>query len=211
VSRYEPRFGIEERALVARLRAGDEAAFQELFDGWFLRLYRFALRRVDGDSDLAKEVAQEAFCTAFDKLGGFRGEAPLFTWLCAICRSEISRHFRRQRRMQPFEDPGERGRADTAATELAALPASGDDPEDLLLRDERAWQVHETIDRLPFHYGRALEWKYGEGLSVEEIGVRLGTTTKAAESLLTRARAAFRKGFVGIGGRLPSPSRCSEG
>ncbi len=197
--------------LLARLRAGDEAAFQELFDGWFQRLYRFALRRVDGDSDLAKELAQAAFCTAFDKLGGFRFEAPLFTWLCAICRSEISHHFRRQSRIRPLEDLGERERGESAAGGPTELPAGGDDPEAQLLLDERRWQVHETIDRLPLHYGRALRWKYAEGLSVDEIAGRLGTTTKAAESLLTRARAAFRRGFVAIGSRLPGPSRCAEG
>lgn len=190
--------GSDERALVVRLRAGDEAAFKELFDGWFQSLYRFALRRVGGDSELAKEAAQAAFCTAFEKLGGYRGDAPLFTWLCAICRSEISHHFRRQKRIAPLlEEPAD---LETAGS---AVVADGDDPEDQVLRGELAWQVHETLDGLPGNYGRALEWKYGEGLTVEEIGVRLGTSTKAAESLLTRARIAFRRAFVGIGGRLP--------
>lgn len=202
----------DERALVDRLRAGDEAAFEELFDDSFQGLYRFALRRVGGDGELAKEVAQAAFCTAFEKLDGFRGEAPLFTWLCAICRSEISHHFRRRKRLatRPEEIEGTAGEGDEGAPAGEAGAVSPDDPEGHLLRGELARQVHETVDRLPPRYGRALEWKYGEGLTVAEIGARLGTTTKAAESLLTRARVAFRTGFTRAGGRLPGPPLCAR-
>ncbi|HYU25878.1 MAG TPA: sigma factor-like helix-turn-helix DNA-binding protein, partial [Thermoanaerobaculia bacterium] len=53
-----------------------------------------------------------------------------------------------------------------------------------------------ALDRLPRHYGDVLEWKYIEGAAVNEIAVRLGTTAKAAESLLTRARSAFREAFT---------------
>ncbi len=52
-----------------------------------------------------------------------------------------------------------------------------------------------TLDYLPRRYGDALEWKYIEGISVAEIGARLKIAPKAAESLLTRARSAFRDGF----------------
>ena len=59
-----------------------------------------------------------------------------------------------------------------------------------------------TLDSLPLHYGDALEWKYLDGLSVVEIAARLGVSTKAAESRLTRAREAFRDGFSALGGML---------
>jgi DNA-directed RNA polymerase specialized sigma24 family protein len=56
--------------------------------------------------------------------------------------------------------------------------------------------VHLVLDALPAHYANALEWKYLEELSVAEIAGRLGLGEKAAESLLTRARAAFRDAFT---------------
>jgi DNA-directed RNA polymerase specialized sigma24 family protein len=56
-----------------------------------------------------------------------------------------------------------------------------------------------TLDALPRRYGDALEWKYVLGLTVEEIAGRLGLGPKAAASLLTRARQAFRDGFVAQG------------
>jgi DNA-directed RNA polymerase specialized sigma24 family protein len=63
--------------------------------------------------------------------------------------------------------------------------------------------VRLTLDQLPARYGDALEWKYVEGLSVKEIAVRLGVGPKAAESLLTRARQAFRDAFATLSPGLP--------
>jgi RNA polymerase sigma-70 factor (ECF subfamily) len=57
-----------------------------------------------------------------------------------------------------------------------------------------------TLDCLPPWYGDALEWKYIHGLSVKEIAERLNLGSKAAESLLTRARKAFREGFAALTG-----------
>jgi RNA polymerase sigma-70 factor (ECF subfamily) len=80
--------------------------------------------------------------------------------------------------------------ADAAETVLDSV-----DPERRLLRGEVARQVHEAVDRLPLRYAQALTWKYSDGLPVTEIARRLGVSAKAAESLLTRAREAFRAHF----------------
>jgi len=187
----------DDRALVRRLRAGDEAAFEEFFDASFHGLYRFALIRLDQDSDLAREVAQAALCKAFEKLHTYRGEAPLFSWLCSICRFEISAHFRRERRSPPrvplTADSVE------ARGALESIRFERDDPESQSVRREVARRVHLTLDHLPPHYATILEWKYTDGLSMKEISDRMGVSAKAVESLLSRARAAFRDGFSSLG------------
>lgn len=198
----------EDLELVARLRAGDEAAFEELFESRFQGLFRFALARVGRDVELAKEIAQATFCKAFEKLDTYRGEAPLFTWLCAICRFELSAHYRRLRRQPPELTPSE-GEPETVRMAEIAAPAGGD-PETLALQSEVARQVHGTLEGLPPHYGQVLEWKYGLGLSVRDIAARLGSTTKAAESLLTRARLAFRSDFLLAGGVMPARALSTE-
>ena len=73
------------------------------------------------------------------------------------------------------------------------------DVQDLLRTDaavqpERslAALVQRVLDHLPVHYGNVLEWKYLEDAPVADIAARLDVSAKAAESLLTRARAAFR-------------------
>ncbi len=82
---------------------------------------------------------------------------------------------------------------------LDSLASGLEDPDDHLRRKEIVHYVHTVLDRLPERYGKALEWKYIDGLPVKEIAARLEVGPKAAESLLTRARQAFRDGFAAFG------------
>ena len=182
-----------EKTLVDRMVAGDEAAFAVFTDEYYPGLYRFAARRLQ-DRELVREIVQNTALKAIDKLASYRGEAPLFTWLCAICRTEIALHFRGQSRApRPVELID------------AALPGSSAVPEAPVLRRETSALVHEALDDLPDHYGRALEWKYLDGVAVTEIARRLEVSPKAAESLLTRARNAFRDGYQRLTGATPNP------
>lgn len=182
-----------DRKLARRMLAGEERAFDEFFEGHFPGLYRFALARLGHDQDAAEEVAQAAICRAIAKLKTYRGEAALFTWLCTFCRHEISAYYRRHRReTQPIdliEDTPE------VRAALESIGAALEGPAQLFDRSEIGRLVQVTLDRLPPHYGNALEWKYLEGMSVKEIAGRLKLSPKAAESLLTRAREAFRDAF----------------
>ena len=76
----------EDKHLVVRLLAGDEAAFKQFFRDHYHRLYRFALSRMDRDVGAAEDAAQATLSRALENLASYRGEAQLFTWLCAICR-----------------------------------------------------------------------------------------------------------------------------
>lgn len=183
--------------LARRMVAGDEGAFNEFFDRSFPALYRFAMARMNRDADGAEEVVQTALMKATSKIATFRGEASLLTWLCTFCRHEISSFYERAGRDLPTTELIEEVPEIRAALEsLAAL--AGDDPGTSLQRKEIVRLVHVTLDRLPDRYADALEWKYIEGLPVREIAARLALTTKAAESLLTRAREAFRDGFAAL-------------
>lgn len=185
----------DEAELVDRLLQGDEEAFQRFSSEYLGALFRFALSRLGHDEPLAKEIVQSTVATAFEKLDDYRGEGALFSWLCGICRFKIGAHFRARRRRPvevPLDDPSDlHAVAETLAT-------GSDGPEEELGRKEMANLVHLALDHLPARYGRALELKYLEGLSVLEIAGRLGIGAKAAESILSRARAAFRPSFQSL-------------
>lgn len=183
-----------DRQLVRQLLAGDERAFTEFFEGNFPALFRFALTRLDGDEDAAEEVAQATLCKAMSKIATFRGEAALFTWLCTFCRHEIAAFYRGRGRTAGQVDLIEENPQVRAA--LESLGAGFDGPEHALARREISRLVQVVLDRLPPRYGDALEWKYIEEIPVRGIAARLGLSPKAAESLLTRARDAFRDGFA---------------
>ena len=188
----------EDLALVRRMLAGDEDAFDGFFDAHFAPLYRFALARMGHDEDGAEDVVQATLARAITKLATFRGEAQLFTWLCTFCRHEISAYYARARRAPPTTTLVEDSPEVRAALDSLARSVTG--PESLLHREEITRLVHVALDLLPARYGDALEWKYVEGLSVVEIASRLALSPKAAESLLTRAREAFRDAFATLTG-----------
>jgi RNA polymerase sigma-70 factor (ECF subfamily) len=188
----------DEKQLIQRMLAGDERAFDAFFDAYFPRVYRFALPRLNGEVDAAREIVQVTLAKAIRKLADFRGESGLLTWICQICRNEIVDYIRARRRMRHVvlidDQP-----------ELRAAIESIEAPEEFDLlkgygRTETARLVRVVLDRLPSNYGDALEWKYMEGHSVETIGERLGIGTTAAQSLLARARVAFREGLESVFG-----------
>jgi len=183
----------EDKRLATRLLAGDEAAFRRFFSDHYRRLYRFALPRVGHDSATAEDAAQAALARALENLAGYRGEAQLFTWLCAICRSEIAQWQRKTGRREAHVVLTEDHPATRAAVE--SLASDSDDPEEELLREQRARHIQVALDQLPPHYGDALEWKYVEGFSAQEIAARLNIGLEAANSLLARAKRAFKETY----------------
>jgi RNA polymerase sigma-70 factor (ECF subfamily) len=186
----------QDRLLAARVAAGDQGAFDVFFKEYFPRLFRFTLTRVDNNEELAEEIVQRTMCIVVRKMGTFRGEALLFTWLCQICRNETSAVFR-QRNLEQREDiPIE----DHPAVQAALESVVSDDgrPETAQRRDEIANFVCVTLEHLPANYATALEMRYVLGCSVKEIGDNLSVGEKAAESILSRARAAFKERFRAI-------------
>lgn len=174
--------------------AGDEAAFEAFSNNYIPVLHRFAHRRLGSDRELVRDVVQSTLCKVIAKLGTYRGEALLLTWLCACCKNEIAGHFRKKGRSREDHELD-----DDVAAEQSLTPALTDSPERVLLSNERRALVHEALDSLPPHYGRALEWKYLDELSVKEIASRLDLTPKATESLLTRARRSLRERLYSLG------------
>ena len=183
----------EESRLVERLRAGEERAFDFFAERYVTALYRFAQKRLGGDRELSREIVQATVCKVIEGLEGYRGEAAFFTWICACCRNEIAAHYRQLDR-RPREVDLEEGEIAIAVENRggSATAVREPEPEERLLRAEAAERVHLALDRLPPSYARAMEWRYCEGLDVAEIAHRLAASYKATESLLSRARKAFR-------------------
>lgn len=187
----------EDIAIARKLLAGDETAFRAIFDGYFPRLYRFAVSRVGGDADEARDIVQHAFCKAFERLDTYRGEASLYGWILQICRNSLIDRARR-RKTRPLH-LSLSGTDDVLDAIVDAIRAPEDEqPDHVNARLDLFQLIQATLDCLPSHYGNALEWKYVEGRTVNEIAEELSIAPKAAESLLTRARNAFREALLTI-------------
>jgi len=187
---YTVTLYLDDKRLVKQMLANDQRAFDRFFNENFARLYRFAATRMPDDPEGTREVVQVVLTKAVRKLHTFRGEAALFTWLCAICRNEVidwlTKLGRDRQRIVLIEDHPE---IQAAVDSLHAPPSSC--PEQNLQRVELIRLIQVALDRLPPKYGDVLEWKYVEGYSISEIAGKMNLGNEATQSLLARAKRAF--------------------
>ena len=111
------------------------------------------------------------------------------SWLRGICDNVLRNERRRWLRKEKLR----RSFADAEGIVLATKRESGSS-----VRDELTEQIATALSALPALYQRVLRAKYEEQISVAEIAGRTGGTVKSIESLLSRARAAFRKAYTEI-------------
>jgi RNA polymerase sigma-70 factor (ECF subfamily) len=179
----------QDGALVARLRAGEETAFETLVRAHHRRLLAVA-RRVLRDHEEARDAVQDAFLLAFRALGTFQDGQPLSPWLRRIL---INVSISRLRSRRPT------ARLTEAPRRAAGGSASGGDPERgrgavdaLLLRRELRARVQECIERLPDAYRQVVRLRYFREHDLEETARLLGESTSAVKSRLHRARLRMR-------------------
>lgn len=175
----------EDRALVLRMSNGDPSAFDTFAYRYTPMLMRYTQAHLSSHPEVVADLVQSTLVAAIEGIETYRGDGVLGAWLVSICRFQIGTYRRRQ---------GVRNRfAGDVPADFDRFESQYASPSAELERRELRATVHSTLELLPPPYGDVLEWKYLEDLPVKEIAERLELTPKAAESLLTRARKAFRK------------------
>jgi RNA polymerase sigma-70 factor (ECF subfamily) len=180
-----------DRNLVTRMRTGEQRAFDEFFAMCSTRLAAYAARRSGLNSYSVEDVVQNTLIKAIRNLNSYRGEAALLTWVTEICRHELADFHRKEARRPTHESLDTTETASTAVRQIS-VPEQMEPPGewDSMMRRTAVMRAFEA---LPKQYAVALEAKYGDGLSVEDIAQLLEVTPIAAQSLLARARQAFRE------------------
>ena len=181
---------VRDRKLARRMARGDERAMRTFCDEYLPKLYRYALQRLRNEADV-DDVVQVVLANAARAISSYRGEATLLTWLIQICRREISKHLavaQRRDLATPFLQD------DVLRAMVESLEAPElDEPEAAGRRAELIGLIQLAMDQLPERYADALELKYVHGFSSKEIAARFGIGDEAVQSLLARARRAFRE------------------
>ena len=180
----------DEQELINRMRRGEQRAFDLFFDAYAARLGSFAARRSSLDAAAIEDVVQNTMINAMRSLASFRGGSSLFTWLCQICRNQLADLRRKAARQPPVQSLEEMSEAKPLATVVQLTDFR--DPLDECAADDDRSAVRRAINRLPSHYARILELRFGDELTVPEIAQVLQVSDSAAESQLVRARQAFR-------------------
>lgn len=190
-----------ELELVARAKAGDQDAFEQLVLDNQNRIYSLAFRMVN-DREEAADLAQEAFLKAWQGLPSFQGDSSFATWVYRLATNVCIDFLRKQKRRQEvapvssLDDP-ESGWSEPADWEQ--------DPQRSLEREERNRAVAQGLEALPDHHRQVLVMRELSGLSYQEIGQALGLDMGTVKSRIARSRKALQKILLADGNLFDRP------
>ena len=184
----------EDSALVAGLRTGDECAYELLIQRFERPVYNLVSRLVDDPGDAA-DVAQEVFLKVFRKVGTFRAESSLKTWIYRIAVNEARnqrRWFVRHRGKEIGLEPAE---SDTQGPQ-DWLSDPGRSPYQSALDQETHALIESALKKVSPNYRAAVVLREVEGLSYEEISEVLDVSLGTVKSRILRGRESLRKHLV---------------
>jgi RNA polymerase sigma-70 factor, ECF subfamily len=188
--------------LLSRLQAGDPDALGDLADAFGARIYQLAFRYLRNRED-AEEVAQDVLLKVYRKVGAFRGDAALSSWIyritfnAAMSRLRTARYQRAQAEAQLASDAERDG--PRAADEPADWSNMADEQ---LLRAELRRRVYHAILALPAIYRGPVMLRDLQGLSTEEASAMLHVKDQTLKSRLHRGRLMLRRQLADFAGGL---------
>ena len=172
--------------LVLRLRAGDERAFDDVYERFHVQLYGFLLR-ASARHDLADDLAQETWIRFATNARSLRADTRLGAWLFTVARNLLRSHHRwRELDRWSLERCGPRGTGDEGSPLALAAAA------------EVERKIEEAIAHLPRRYREVVALVAGNGLGQEDTARVLGVRPDALRQRLSRARAMLRSELAGL-------------
>jgi RNA polymerase sigma-70 factor (ECF subfamily) len=177
-----------DRELVDEILGGSLEHFELLYEAYFPRVYRFALKRL-GDAAEAEDVAQDVFMTVFRVLPSYQGQSSLLVWMFGITRNTVNRRFRKKRpRLEPLDEGG--------ALDVAGVEAGADERVEARRILSRAEYVIENeltpLQRRIFHL------KHLRQQSIRSIAQALDKSEDAIKANLYRMRRSIADGTPGL-------------
>ena len=172
--------GVDDRALIDAVRAGDRRAFGILVDQETAVIYRACLRILGRPHD-AEDVAQESFLIAFRSIGGFRGEGSLRGWLLRIATRQSFRRLGQRRPTADLEAVGE-----------PLLADSRTDPTRVVVANEGRRAIRAAVERLPEPYREVVALRFFGELSLAETAEATGRPLNTVKTHLRRGLERLR-------------------
>jgi RNA polymerase sigma-70 factor (ECF subfamily) len=201
-----PHLAKPKGGLIARLRSGEERAFDELVSQQHGALIRMALGYV-ADREVAEEVVQDTWMAVIESLNRFEGRSSLRTWICGILIHKAKDRGVREKRHTTFSDfefydddhdeavdPSRFKQSGEWAGHWAFPPQPWDDrtPETLLVSKQAVDCMQRAIDALPVNLKEVLILRDGDGVKTEDVCKRLNITGTNLYVRLHRARERVR-------------------
>lgn len=179
---HAPPPAVPDELLVERVCDGDARAFEELYDRYLPRIYRFVARRISNRAD-TDETVQEVFVNVFSSIHTFRREAPFGAWVFGLTRRTVASRFKK--RSVPTIP------LDATEGDRSPVPTAPRDtnPHEAYECGERLDQLWRAIScELSDEQRRLFHLHHVENRSIRDIAIALRKTENAVKSHLYRAR-----------------------
>ena len=191
--------------LLARLKSGDEGALADLSDAYSAKIYQLAFRYLRNKED-AEEITQDVLFKVYRKVGAFRGDAALSSWIYRITFNAAMSRLRtaRYQRLQDEERHTSANDGDTsvAPAGLADIADWSDLADERVLRAQLREHVFNAILALPAIYRAPVMLRDIQGMSTEEASAMLKVKDQTLKSRLHRGRLILRKQLAAFAGGL---------
>jgi RNA polymerase sigma-70 factor (ECF subfamily) len=188
----------QDRLLIAGLQRGDPAAVRQLAEQYGHRIHQLALRHMKNRED-AEEVTQDVLLKVYRKVGAFRGDSALSSWIYRITFNTAMSRLRQHRGARLAEQERDRALAALEASDEGTARPTADPadwsqmPDEELLRFELRRAVEVAVRELPEIYRQPVILRDLEGLTTEEASTRLKVKDQTLKSRLHRGRLLLRE------------------
>src|SRR5215212_259064 len=191
---------ITDHSLVAKLRRGDDRAFETLYQRYHRRIHAYVMGMVK-DHQRAEDVTQEVFVAALRRMRATERPIAFKPWLYEIAKNACIDQFRRSKRAEEISLQAEDG---FAPADYGRLVGSDPAPHDAVAAKQELDNLCGAFGGLSETHHEILVLRELEGLSYREIGDRMGLSRPAVESTLFRARRRLTEEYD----ELVSGARC---
>ena len=175
----------EDLELVAKAKEGDQNAFSKLMARYRDSIFFMVLKMVHNRDD-AEDLTIEAFGKAFNSISNYSADYAFSTWLFKIATNN-SIDFIRKKRLQTTS-LDQTSTTDDGETTPIAVRDHSPDPEETVIKDQRAAKIREAIEQLSPKYRSLIELRYLDELSYEEIAEKLDLPLGTVKAQLFRAK-----------------------
>jgi RNA polymerase sigma-70 factor (ECF subfamily) len=181
--RIDSRLAAEttDQELARRIRAADEAAFNELYKRYFQRVYSYVYLRRRNHAD-AEEVVQEVFTAVFRSIDAYRGKSSLLAWIYGIAKNTVNNHIRRSR---AHEQRIERAELDLLRSSYTMDSCT---PEEHLSLRRSEEAIRGRLESMADWHSEVFVLRHVENLSIGEIAGRVSRSNDAVRSSLYRMK-----------------------
>lgn len=171
--------------LIAEILDGDRQCYKQLVDRHSSMVFHLA-RRFSNNEETVKDLAQQVFVKAYEKLESFRGNASFSSWLYRLSMNhfrDYAKNIRRKnQRFSEMED-----------YQVDATLGHDDMPDEDIQLEEQSEKLYDALEQMSEEYSEPLLLKYRDGMSYKVISNRLGVSVSALKVRVHRARKELKQ------------------